>query len=69
MVLTQKFNIKLTPKHVEPVYAQSLPTPTILKDEMLVELALQQEYGIITTLYPLASTLRLFLHNENQTVR
>ena len=26
------FKIKLTPKHDEPVYAQSLPTPTNLKD-------------------------------------
>ena len=48
--INTEFKIKLTPKHDEPVYAQSLPTPTNLKDEMLVELALQQEYGIITTL-------------------
>ena len=44
------FKIKLTPKHDDPVYAQSLPTPTNLKDDLLVELALMQEYGIITTL-------------------
>ena len=44
------FKIKLTPKHDEPVYAQSLQTPTNLKDDLLVELALMQEYGIITTL-------------------
>ena len=44
------FKIKLTPKHDAPVYAQSLPTPTNLKDNLLVELALMQEYGIITTL-------------------
>ena len=44
------FKIKLTPKHDDLVYAQSLPTPTILKDDLLVELALMQEYGIITTL-------------------
>ena len=42
--------MKLTPKHDDPVYAQSLPTPTNLKDDLLVELALMQEYGIITTL-------------------
>ena len=42
--------MKLTPKHDEPVYAQSLPTPTNLKGDLLVELALMQEYGIITTL-------------------
>ena len=44
------FKFKLTPKHDDPVYAQSLPTPTNLKDDLLVELALMQEYGIITTL-------------------
>ena len=44
------FKIKMTPKHDDPVYAQSLPTPTNLKDNLLIELALMQEYGIITTL-------------------
>ena len=44
------FKVKLTPQHNEPVYSQSLPTPTNLKDDLLVELALMQEYGIITTL-------------------
>ena len=44
------FKIKLNPKHDDPVYAQSLPTPTNLKDDLLVELALIQEYVIITTL-------------------
>ena len=48
--INTEFKIKLTPKHEEPVYAQSLPTPTNLKDNLLVELALMQEYGIITTL-------------------
>ena len=45
-----EFKIKRTPKHNEPVYAQSLPTPTNLKDQLLVEVALMPEYGIITTL-------------------
>ena len=48
--INTEFKIKLTPKHDDPVYAQSLPTPTTLKDDLLVELALMQEYGIITTL-------------------
>ena len=48
--INTEFKIKLTPKHDEPVYAQNLPTPTNLKDDLLVELALMQEYGIITTL-------------------
>ena len=49
--ITSDHKDELTPKHDVPVYAQSLPTPTNLKDEMLVELALQQEYGIFTTLF------------------
>ena len=44
------FKVRGTPQHEEPVYSQSLPTPTNLKDDLLVELALLQEYGIITTL-------------------
>ena len=44
------FKLKLTPQHEEPVYSRSLPTPTYLKDDLFVELALMQEYGIITTL-------------------
>ena len=43
------FKVKLTPEQKEPVYSQSLPTPTNLKDDLLVELALMQEYGTITT--------------------
>ena len=31
------FKIKLTPQHEEPVYSQSLPTPTNLKDDLLVK--------------------------------
>ena len=45
-----EFGIKLTPKHDEPVSVESLPPPTNLKEEMLVEVVLQQEYGLITTL-------------------
>ena len=58
------FKIKLTLKHDEPVYAQSLPTPTNFKGDLLVELALMQEYGIITTLpyckYSSKGTLGLY---------
>ena len=46
-------SFRLTPKHDEPVYAQSVPSPTNLKDEMLVELALQQQYRI-TTILPIS---------------
>ena len=44
--INTEFKIKFTPKHDDPFYVQSLPTPTNLK----VELPLMQEYGIITTL-------------------
>ena len=44
------FKVKLTPQDDDPMYSQSLSTPTNLKDDLLVVLALMQEYGIITTL-------------------
>ena len=48
--LNTDIKVKLTPQHEEPVYTQSLPTPTNLKDDLLVDLAFMQEYGIIATL-------------------
>ena len=46
----EEFMVKLTPKDDSPAYSQSLPTPINLKEDILVELALLQRYGIITTL-------------------
>ena len=40
--INTEFKIKLTPKHDDKVYAQNLPTPTNLKDDLLVELALME---------------------------
>ena len=48
--INNKVRIKLTPKHDEPVYAPSLPTPTSIKDEMLFNLGSEQKYGLITAL-------------------
>ena len=48
--INTEFKIQLTPKHDELVNAQGLSTPTNLKDDLLVEMALMQEYGIITIL-------------------
>ena len=48
--INTEFKIKLTPKHDEPVWTRSLPTPINLREDLLVELALMQEYDIITTL-------------------
>ena len=45
--INTELKIKLTPKHDDPVSVQSLPTKTNLKGDLLVELALMQEDGII----------------------
>ena len=42
-----ELKVKLTPAHDLPVYLQSPPTPIHLRDEILVELALMQYYGIV----------------------
>ena len=44
------FKRKLTPKHDQPAYKQSLPCHVNLKEDFTVELALMHYYGIITTL-------------------
>ena len=48
--MNEEFTVELTPKGESPAYRQSLPTPINLKEDILVELALLQRYGIITTL-------------------
>ena len=48
--MNEEFTVKLTPKDDSPAYSQSLPTPINLKEDILVDLALLQRYGIITTL-------------------
>ena len=45
-----EMKIKLTPENSNAVYMQNPPTPLHLRDEMMVELALLQYYGIITIL-------------------
>ena len=42
--------MKLTPNDDRPAYSQSLQTTIDMKDDITVELALLQKYGIITTL-------------------
>ena len=60
--INTEFRIKLPPKHDDPVYAQNLPTPTNLKDELLVDLALMQKYGIINTLLYSKCSSPIFSH-------
>ena len=45
-----EFKVQLKPLDNRPAYSQSLPAPIILKDVILVEIALLRKYGIITTL-------------------
>ena len=45
-----EFKVTLTPKDDKAVYSQSLPMPTHLKEDLIVELALMHKYGIITLL-------------------
>ena len=45
-----ELKVKLTPAHDLPVYVQSQLTPIPLRDEILVEVALMQYYGIVTLL-------------------
>ena len=48
--MNTEFKVKLTPKDDKAVYSQSLPMPIHLKDDLIVDLALMQKYGIITVL-------------------
>ena len=45
-----EIKVKLTPEHDEPVFKRSPPCPIHYKDDLMVELALMQYHGIITTL-------------------
>ena len=45
-----EFMVKLTPEHNNSIYARSLPKPTNMKDQIILELALMQEYDVETTL-------------------
>ena len=47
--INREFKVQLTPLDNRPAYSQSHPAPISLKDEILVELALLHQYGIITT--------------------
>ena len=48
--INTEFKVQLTPLDNSLAYSQSLPAPINLKDDILVELALLDMYGIITTL-------------------
>ena len=48
--MNTEFKVKLSPKDDKTVFGQSLPMPIHLKEDLIVELALMHEYGIITAL-------------------
>ena len=48
--MNTEFKVKSTTKDDKAVYSQSLPTPIHLKEDLFVELALMQKFGIITVL-------------------
>ena len=53
--MNTEFKVELTPKDDKAVYSQSLPNPTHLKEDLIVDLALMHKYGIITVL-PFSNT-------------
>ena len=60
-----ELKVKLTPAHDLPVYVQNPPTRIHLRDEILVELALMQYYGIVTFVYQILNIVVQYLHKEN----
>ena len=64
--MSTQFKVKLTPEDNKVVYSQNLPMPIHLKEDLIVELALMHQYGIITLL-PFQNTQVAFLHRENPT--
>ena len=56
--------MKLTPEHNPPVYTQSPSTPIHLREELQVELALLQYFGIITSPNHLKYSSPIFAHRK-----
>ena len=48
--MNSEFEVKITPKDNKAVYSQNLSMTVHLKEELIVELALMNKYGIITVL-------------------
>ena len=46
--MNTEFKVKITPKDDKAVYSQSQPMPIHLKEDLIVEMALMHNYGIIT---------------------
>ena len=48
--MNTEFKVKLNPQDDKAVYSQSLPMPIHLKEDLIVEVALMHNYGLITVL-------------------
>ena len=59
-----EITMKLTPEHDKPVYTQSPPTPIHLREELQVELALLQYFGVITSLNHSKYCSPIFAHRK-----
>ena len=59
-----EITMKLTPEHDQPVYTQSPTTPIHLREELQVELALLQYFGIITSLNHSKYSSPIFAHRK-----
>ena len=59
-----EITVKLTPEHDQPIYTHSPPTPIQLREELKVELALLQYFGIITSLNPSKYSSPIFAHRK-----
>ena len=57
--------MELTPDRSKPIYEQGPPTPIHLRNELQVELALMQYYGLITTLSQSRYSSPLFAQRKN----
>ena len=64
IVINIEFKVKLTPQHDKPVHLQRLQNLRTLRDDLLVELALMQEYEIITTLPSSKYSLPVFAQRK-----
>ena len=58
--INTEFKVRLQPKHDNPVHAHSLSTPANMNNRILVELAMIQEYDVITTLPYSKHSLSIF---------
>ena len=56
---------KLTPGHTLPLYVRGPPAPIHLRDGILIELALLQEFNIITALSHSKYNCLMFFHRKS----